>query len=90
MIVVKTFLFIVLGFLGALPFILTGGISEESANKALRAQGFTDIKITSYQFFDCSEDDFYHTGFTTKNIYGDLVEGTVCSGIFFKNSTIRF
>ncbi len=73
-----------------LPFAITGGVSETDAKRALSSQGFTDVKITGYQFFDCSQDDFYHTGFTAKNTRGESIEGTVCSGIFFKNSTIRF
>ena len=76
--------------IAVLPYIVTGGVSETDANRALKAQGFTDVKITGYEFFDCSQDDFFHTGFTAKNIHGEEIKGTVCSGIFFKNSTIRF
>ena len=59
-----------------------------SAQKALQAAGYTDIKITGYNFFGCSEDDFYHTGFRARGANGVIVEGTVCQGIL-KGSTIR-
>jgi hypothetical protein len=70
--------------------ILTGCTSQQDAERALNAQGFTNVKITGYNMFDCSEDDFYHTGFTAKNAQGNLVSGTVCSGMVFKSATIRY
>lgn len=68
---------------------LTGCTEKENAERILKNDGFTDIKITGYNFFACSKDDNYHTGFIAKK--GDKeIEGTVCSGLFFKNYTIRF
>lgn len=64
--------------------------NSKDANKALSSLGFNDIQITGYKWFACSESDFYHTGFTAKNAQGLEVKGTVCSGILFKNSTVRF
>lgn len=64
--------------------------NPKDANKALESMGFTNIKMTGYSLFACSEDDFYHTGFEAVNSQGKVVSGTVCSGLFFKNSTVRF
>ncbi len=52
--------------------------------------GFTNIRTTGYKWFACSEDDWYHTGFIATNPQGMEVGGVVCSGFFFKNSTVRF
>jgi hypothetical protein len=68
----------------------TGCTNRKDAERALTAQGFKNITYTGYDFFGCSEDDFYHTGFKAKNTEGIPVSGTVCSGLFFKNATIRF
>lgn len=73
-----------------LSILLCSCSNTKDANKALTAMGFTNIKITGYSFWSCSEDDFYHTGFIAKNAQGFTVTGTVCSGLFFKNSTVRF
>lgn len=62
----------------------------EGATKALEDLGFTDIQIGGYAFFACSEDEWNHTSFTAKNPQGKIVTGTVCSGLMFKNSTVRF
>jgi hypothetical protein len=70
--------------------ILAGCINSSDAVNALQDASFTDIKITGYNWFTCSKDDFYHTGFIAKNPQGRIVKGTVCSGFLFKNSTIRF
>lgn len=73
-----------------LAILFSGCTNKDDAKKALVSSGFSDIQITGYNFFGCSKDDFYHTGFTAKNVKGLEVSGTVCSGLFFKNSTIRF
>ena len=69
---------------------LTGCTSQADAERALKAEGYKNIEITGYAFFDCSKDDTYHTGFRAKNREGKTVEGTVCSGLLFKNATIRY
>lgn len=69
---------------------LTSCTNSSDAFKALDGMGFTNIEVTGYQPFACSQDDFYHTGFKATNPNGKIVTGTVCSGIFFKNSTVRF
>ena len=79
---------IIIGIL--LAFLLIGCTNEIDAHRALHAQGFTNIKITGYDLYACSEDDFYHTGFVATNSNGYAVTGTVCSGLLFKNATIRY
>jgi len=70
--------------------LLTSCTSPKDAKKALESMGYTDIKMTGYSFFACADEDFYHTGFKAQNANGKTVEGVVCSGIFFKNSYVRF
>ena len=70
--------------------ILISCTNEKDANKALESFGFTDIEMTGFKWFACSDSDFYHTGFTALNPQKNKVNGTVCSGLFFKNSTVRF
>lgn len=72
--------------LGAL---IVGCTNNTEATRILSQQGYTDIRMTGYQWFACSEDDFYHTGFVAKSPANVEVEGCVCSGLLFKNSTIR-
>jgi len=70
--------------------VLSGCTNKSDAERALKAQGFSDITVTGYSFFACSDDDFYHTGFSAINPKGEVVTGTVCSGLLFKNSTVRW
>jgi hypothetical protein len=70
--------------------VLVGCTQPDKAAQLLKAQGYTDIEITGFNFFSCSEDDAYHTGFTAKTVTGATVRGTVCAGMFFKGATIRF
>lgn len=74
----------------AAALALSGCTNSNDARKALEAQGFTEIETGGYAPFACSRDDFYHTKFTATNSQGNRVSGTVCSGFFFKNSTIRW
>lgn len=70
--------------------LLAACTNPTDATKALDDLGFTEIQIGGYAWFACSKDDFYHTSFTAKNPQGKIVTGTVCSGMWFKNSTVRF
>ena len=70
--------------------LLSACTSEKDANRALNAAGYTEIQVGGYDFWACGEDDFFHTKFTAKNPAGKNMKGTVCSGLFFKNATIRF
>lgn len=71
--------------------LLTGCTNpNDVAINVLEALDYSNIKITGYRWFACSNDDFYSTGFTATTSSGKKVTGTVCSGIFFKNSTVRY
>lgn len=76
--------------LGCLTLALAACTNPETATRVLTSQGFTNVQITGYSFFACSKDDFYHTGFTARSMTGTQVAGTVCEGLWFKNSTVRF
>ncbi len=69
--------------------MLSACTSGDKAREVLAAQGFTNIQITGYKVFGCSEDDTFHTGFVAKAPNGTTVSGVVCSG-FLKGSTVRF
>lgn len=76
--------------LAALLFV-AGCTNADKAITILQDQGYKDIQITGYNFFACSKDDTFHTGFTATSIVtGRRVEGTVCEGLFFKGATVRF
>lgn len=68
---------------------LVGCTSKDDANKALQSEGFTNIEITGYNFFTCTGDEMFHTGFKATNAEGNMVTGTVCSS-WFIGSTIRY
>lgn len=69
---------------------LSACTDPSEATRVLSNEGYTEIQMTGYNMFACSEDDFYHTGFSAKNREGLVVTGTVCSGMLFKGSTIRY
>lgn len=73
-----------------ISLLIIGCTNQEDAKKALSSMGFTDIETHGYSWFSCSKDDWYHTKFTAYNPKGQFVDGVVCSGLFFKNSTVRF
>jgi hypothetical protein len=56
--------------------------------KTLNQAGYSDIKITGFNFTGCGQGDTYSTGFTGKGPTGVIVSGTVCKGLM-KGSTIR-
>lgn len=70
--------------------LLSGCTNREDAERALTSEGYSNIHITGYAWFACSEDDRFHTAFTAVNRDGKQVSGVVCSGLFFKNATIRW
>lgn len=63
--------------------------SENEARRVLEMDGVTNIQMTGYRWFSCSEKDFYHTGFSGER-NGKQIHGVVCSGLIFKASTIRY
>jgi len=44
-----------------LTAILIGCTNETDAVRILSQQGYTNIRMTGYQLFACSKDDWYHT-----------------------------
>lgn len=71
-------------------FMLIGCTDSSEAIRVLQMNGYTDIKITGYKFFGCSNSDDFSTGFTAKNSNNIIVTGVVCSSLYSKGSTIRF
>jgi hypothetical protein len=61
---------------------------EDGARRTLETAGYTDIVITGYEFWSCG-DDQRHTCFDARGLNGAPVHGCVCSGLIFKNHTIR-
>ena len=62
--------------------------TSQDARRTVEDLGMTDVQLTGYRWFGCSEDDLYHTGFLAKR--GDrVVSGVVCQGIL-KGATVRF
>lgn len=62
--------------------------SKKKVNDILVADGYSNVTVTGAKYFSCSDKDTYSNGFAaTKN--GFQVVGVVCSGMWFKNSTIR-
>ena len=64
--------------------------NSNDAVRVLQENGYKNIQTTGYKFFACGRDDFYSTGFVAPSVNGTEVNGTVCSGLLFKGSTIRF
>lgn len=67
---------------------LTGCTKPEHTKSVVESAGYSEVVITGYEFFGCSEDDVFHTGFTAKGPKGQPVKGVVCAG-WFKGATIR-
>lgn len=65
------------------------GSDPEGATKVLQANGYKNITITGYKWFNGTH-DFYNTGFVAVSPNGTNVSGYVSRGIIFKGSTIRF
>lgn len=73
-----------------LGLALSACSNRTDAERALTAQGFTDIQTHGWSAFACADSDFYSTKFTATNPQGQRVSGVACSGWFFKNTTIRW
>lgn len=61
----------------------------EKGKEQLEQQGYTDVVNTGYNWFCCSKDDKFSTGFECKDKKGNTVKGCFCSG-FMKGVTVRF
>lgn len=72
-------------------FALSACTDPDNAQRVLEQNGYTHVVTGGYAFFSCSEKDTFATKFVAINkASGQVVNGAVCSGLFFKNSTIRF
>lgn len=71
-------------------FGVAGCTDQDNATRILEANGYSNIEYTGYSWFACGKNDPQSTGFKAIGPTGKVVEGSVCSGFFFKNSTIRF
>ena len=69
--------------------LCVGCTSPNRTTQALEAEGYTEIEITGYKAFKCSEEDTFSTGFKAVNEAGKTVEGAVCCGVL-KGCTIRY
>lgn len=70
--------------------MLTGCTDSDGAKRILELNNFTEIRITGYAWLSCSDRDTVRTGFVARAPNGQVTKGAVCSGLLFKNSTIRF
>lgn len=74
----------------SLLFFFAGCTNPEGAKEVLEGAGYTNVKITGWHPFSCSsKDDVFATGFEAIGPTGKPVQGTVCEGMIFKDSTIR-
>jgi len=69
--------------------LLAGCTDATKARTILEAQGYTQVHITGYRPWACSEEDFFKTGFTALTPTAQRITGTVCSGLL-KGATVRF
>lgn len=70
-------------------FSCTSNKDFEKGKKQLENQGYTDVVNTGHNYYCCSNDELYSTGFKAKDKNGDIVEGCFCLSIL-KGITIRF
>lgn len=76
--------------MGAL-LVLSACSDPPTAMRALENLGFTEIEITGWRAFGCSDKDDYTTGFRAKGPTGRVVTGIVCSSWGWgKGATVRF
>jgi hypothetical protein len=75
-------------FIAIVFLMFIGCTNENGALELLEAEGCTNIQITGYRVFGCSQDDTFHTGFECKR-NGKTVTGVVCQGVL-KGKTIRY
>ena len=73
----------------ALAIMLPACTDAETAKNAAENIGLTEVEVTGFRWFGCSEDDAFRTGFSGIRADGKYVTGVVCSG-WFKGATVRF
>ncbi len=76
--------------LSLLTAVLCAGCTQpEHAKNVLEKQGYNNIQMQGYDFFNCAKGDWYHDKFIATGPTGQNVSGVVCAGLFFKGSTTR-
>lgn len=76
--------------LAAAALLATACTEPNKAQRVLEDAGYTNVKTGGYAMWACSEKYHFATRFTaTSRATGRTVTGAVCSGMFFKNTTIR-
>lgn len=83
------------GLAACLAFVGVVGASAgctrpDASRRLLEAQGYTEVVAGGWALLDCSEDDWFRTKFRATSPTGVKVAGAVCSGLLFKNATVRF
>lgn len=68
--------------------LFSGCGNKENTESFLKKEGYRNITITGYNFFECNHSDREHTGFIAEK-NGIVVEGTVCVGMLLNNYTIK-
>lgn len=84
-----TIRWITLPLIGLVMCGIVGCTKPSETRRVLEAQGYTEVEITGWKMFGCSEDDSHHTGFRARGTNGQEVSGVACSG-WFKGTTVRF
>lgn len=64
-------------------------MADDTARRALEANGLKDVKLQGIALIGCDEKDFFRKKFTATTAAGKQVEGAVCGG-FFKGATVRY
>lgn len=80
---------IVMMMIGLAGILLSGCTDEERSRETLQKSGYSNIHVGGFDGWSCSKDDHYSTHFKATNPAGQMVEGTVCCGMF-KSCTVRF
>lgn len=65
------------------------GVDPAKANRALTSMGMTDVKLTGWAWYGCSDSDDFGSNFEAKDAHGQVVTGVVCGG-WLKGYTVRF
>jgi hypothetical protein len=68
--------------------ILSACTKQEDVEKYAKKEQWDSYEIHGYCWFGCADKDFWATSFTARK-GGIEFEGCVCSGLFFKSTTLR-
>lgn len=74
--------------IAAVALLSVSCTAGDTAFRALKGAGYSNVEITGYRIFGCGDGDTFHTGFRAVGPTGAVVTGIVCSG-FLKGATIR-